>query len=226
MTDQPTLALIHTVPVAIEIMREPIADLLPEVHTFNMLDESLLQEALRLGYISKGVTRRLCRHVTSAAEAGADAILVTCSSISPTVDAARSLVDAPVFKIDDAMTAKAVELGTRIGVTATAPSTLKPTSELVLRKAKEAGKEVTVESLLCEGAFDALRRGDRKAHDGIVRERVIGLARKVDVVILAQTSMSRLEPELRRAVSTTVLTSPRLCIEQIKKVLTATSASS
>ncbi len=219
MADQRTLGVIHTVPVVIDILRGPIQEILPEVNMFNIVDESLLQEALREGKITKGVTRRLCRQVICAAEAGADAILVTCSSISPAVNAARALVERPVVKIDDAMAAKAVELGARIGVTATAASTLKPSSELIQEKAAQAGKKVTVEAVLCEGAFDALRSGDRDKHDAIVRERVLKLAEGTDVVVLAQASMSRLEPELSREVSVPVLTSPRLCVEHIKTVL-------
>lgn len=219
MAGQRTLALIHTVPVVIEILRGPIQEILPEAHTFSIVDESLLQEALRCGEVTKGIRRRLSRHVINAAEAGADVILITCSSISPAVDSARALVEKPVFKIDEPMAARAVELGKRVGVTATATSTLKPTRELLLQKAAEARKNVTVETVLCEGAFDALKQGDRETHDKIVRDRVIALAKSSDVIVLAQASMSRLEPELARQVSIPVLTSPRLCIEHIKAVL-------
>ena len=57
--------------------------------------------------------------VQSAHEAGADAVMVTCSSIGPGVEVARQLLDLPIFRIDEAMAESAVNVGTRIGVAAT-----------------------------------------------------------------------------------------------------------
>lgn len=54
-----------------------------------------------------------------ARQGGADAVLVTCSSIGPSVPMARKLVDFPVFRIDEAMAAAPVRQASRIGVAAT-----------------------------------------------------------------------------------------------------------
>ena len=46
---------------------------------------------------------------------------------------------------------------------------------------------------VAEGAFDALRDGDRVKHDEMVRKALYELAEEVDVIAFAQISMSMLE---------------------------------
>jgi Asp/Glu/hydantoin racemase len=69
--------------------------------------------------------------VLSAVDAGADAVLVTCSSIGPAVEATRPFCPVPLFRIDEEMADRAIATGPRIGVLATLKSTLEPTRDLV-----------------------------------------------------------------------------------------------
>ena len=111
-----TIALIHTAHVLIPIFQKLFHDAIPEVEVFNILDESLLKNTLRDGELSETTRRRLVGYVQSAKEAGAGAVMVTCSSIGPAVEAARAVVDVPVFRIDEAMADEAIAAGRRIGV--------------------------------------------------------------------------------------------------------------
>ncbi len=63
----------------------------------------------------------------------------------------------------------AVEKSNRIGVIATLYTIFKPTSDLIRSRATIKGCEVTVETMLCEGAFEALGRMYIKTHDRIVK---------------------------------------------------------
>jgi isopropylmalate/homocitrate/citramalate synthase len=54
---------------------------------------------------------RASAHIVSAVDAGADAVLVTCSSIGRAAEIARSLVSVPVIRVDEAMADEAVQLG-------------------------------------------------------------------------------------------------------------------
>ena len=76
-----TLALIHTTPVLIAGFTDLCKELLPGVSTFHIVDESLIKNTIQAGRLEKRTIRRLVNHVESAGEAGADAVLVTCSSI-------------------------------------------------------------------------------------------------------------------------------------------------
>ncbi|MDI6696110.1 MAG: aspartate/glutamate racemase family protein [Anaerolineales bacterium] len=214
---------IHTVPSLVTPFNELSKELLPaEVDWFHIADEMLLKLVLAEGGLTPFIFRRVAEHVVAAYEAGATLIQVTCSSISPCVVASRPMVPVPVLKIDEPMVDQALLLGTRIGVAATVPTTLKPTSELVFERAKHWGKEVEVESVLCEGAFSALMAGDGETHDRIVRQRLRDLMDRTDVILLAQASMARvaatIPPEEQKA---PILSSPRLAVEHLRKLLTS-----
>ena len=134
------------------------------------------------------------------------------------------MVAIPVLTIDEPMVDKALGLGTCIGVAATAPTTLKPTVDLIRTRAEAMGKQVQVESVLCQDAYTALLSGHPEKHDAIVRDTIRDLQRRTDVVLLAQASMAQalnglpVEPQ-----ATPVLSSPRLAVERARAVLAATA---
>jgi Asp/Glu/hydantoin racemase len=158
-------------------------------------------------------------YVQAAELTGADAVLSLCSSLGPSIDAARKLVKIPVIKIDDAMTEKAARDARRIGVMATVRTTLKPTVDLVNEKAAFLDKQVSVEQKLVDGAFQILMDGDKDRHDRMVAEAARELAGAVDLIVLAQASMTRLAPRLQAETGLPVLSSPRLAIEYARQVL-------
>jgi Asp/Glu/hydantoin racemase len=213
------VAFVHTVVPLADQFRQQWAKLYPGVRAFHIVDESLLQDVLESGELSSSVVRRLSGHVLLAREAGADLIMVTCSSTSPAVDVARKLVDVPVLKIDDPMAEKAVEMADSVGVLATVKTTLSPSTDLIKSKASIMGKSVRIESILCEKAFDLLLQGDREGHDRLVKDAALELAKKIEVLVLAQASMSHLAAEIERASKTPVLTSPKLAMEAIGRLL-------
>ncbi len=126
----------------------------------------------------------------------------------------------PVLRVDQPMADRAVSTAQRIGVIATLPTTLEPTADLIRRRAAAAGREIAVTARLCEGAFDALMRGDAAKHDAMVLAALQELSSEVDVIALAQASMARvvehLSQEERR---TPILASPPLAIEYLATVL-------
>lgn len=214
-----TVGFIHTTMILVEVIKKELKEQAVEVDAFHLVDEGLLINLLKEGRLSPGMIKRLCRHVLSTEEAGADLMVVTCSSIAPAVDAARPLVSHPVLKIDEPMAERATEIGKRVGVVATVATTLPPTSSLLLKKAEEQGKEIQVSTSLCEEAFKAILQGDMEKHDRMVIEEAIRLARKVDVIVLAQGSMARLRPSLSQQVHVPVLSSPPLLVERLKKMV-------
>lgn len=217
-----TLALIHTSMVFLTVetmMQEIFKEVMPDIRLINILDDSLLPDVIRRGGITEAVTKRMCAYVVAAEQAGADAALSLCSSLGPTIDVARRLVSIPVIKIDDAMTEKAVQEADQIGVMATVGTTLGPTVDLLNEKAAYIGKQVTIEKKLVEGAFEVLMKGDKARHDEQVVAAAVTLAQEVQLLVLAQASMTRLAGRLQEETGLPVLTSPRLGIEYTKHVL-------
>jgi Asp/Glu/hydantoin racemase len=211
------LTLIHTSALMIPIFNELCRELLPDIEAIHMVDESLLKDILKDGRLTKPTARRVVSHILSADSAGTDAILVTCSSIGKATEMGRELVDPPVMRVDEPMARKAIEIGKRIGVIATLPSTLNPTVDLIRMQGTE---DLEVKAKLCEGAFEAVISGDTATHDKIVAEGILELASQVDVIVLAQASMARVVSTLPAdKVTVPVLSSPRLAIEHLVSVL-------
>jgi Asp/Glu/hydantoin racemase len=217
-----TLAVLHTSMVFITVetlIQKIFEELLPDVRLINIVDDSLLPDVMTRGEITTNVVKRMCSYAVAAETAGADAVFSACSSLGPTIDVARQLVSIPIVKIDDAMTAKAVEESTRVGVLATVPTTLGPTVDLIHEKAAVMKKDVEVRRGLVEGAFEKLMAGERDQHDAMVADSARRLAKTVDLLVLAQASMTRLAESLSSDTGLPVLSSPRLGIEHVKRVL-------
>jgi Asp/Glu/hydantoin racemase len=68
---------------------------------------------------------------------------------------------------------------------------------------------------LCEGAFAVLMSGDRDKHDAMIIEQATDLAKNVDLIVLAQASMSRMAAVLQEKTGLTVLSSPRLGVDYL-----------
>lgn len=215
-----TLGFVHTSATLVPIFQELSQKHIPDVDTFNIADDSLIKDVIRRGELTPATARRVVEHVGSAAAAGADYILVTCSSIGKAVEAAANLTGVPVLRVDQPMADKAVETGKRIGVIATLPTTLEPTADLVRRRALIAGKEIELTEKLCEGAFEALMGGDAQTHDEKVSAALSELASSVDVILLAQASMARVVDTLSEEErKTPILASPPIAMEYLATVL-------
>jgi hypothetical protein len=61
--------------------------------------------------------------------------------------------------------------------------------------------------------------GDREKHDLLVAEQAVDLAKAVDLIVLAQASMSRLVDGLQVKTGLPVLASPRLGVDYLARRL-------
>ena len=161
------------------------------------------------------ITRRVTTLATLAADAGAELIVFTCSSTSPAIDTARQVVAVPILKIDDPLYARAVETPGRVGVICTTSSTVGPSSALLAAHARDAGRQIDAETVLCGAAFQALVKGERAEHDALVTSAAEALAPRVDRIVLAQASLAHLAEPLAAALRMPVLASPELLVHDV-----------
>ena len=219
-----TIAVLHTSFVFINVepvLKNLFKEYLPGARVIDFVDGDILASVNREGGVQPAHIERMVHLAKAAEAAGADLIFSACSSLGPAIDIARKEVSVPIIKIDDPMTSKAVADGARIGVMATVPTTLEPTINLLQAKAAEAGKAIEIIPSLSRGAFDALMSGDRERHDQMLLEGARELAPQVDLIVLAQASMSRLAPALSQEVGKEVLGSPRLAVEHLRTLVEA-----
>ncbi len=217
----PKLAFLHTSHVLIPLFSKLASEILPDVQTFHVTDESLIRNTIAAGHLTKNTTRRIVNAIESAHEAGADAVMVTCSSIGPGVAVARMLFDFPVLRVDEPMAREAVRIGRTIGVAATLRTTLEPTIALVEQTAAAEGREITIVPSLAEGAFEAVLAGNTERHDALLIESLHKLRSQVDVIVLAQASMARVIPQLGASDGPPILSSPELAVRHARALIAA-----
>jgi Asp/Glu/hydantoin racemase len=218
-----TLAFLHTSPVLTPLFGDLAKRLLPGVNFFHIVDESLIKNTVAAGSLTRSTTRRIVSLMQLAHEGGADAVMLTCSSVGPAVVEARRLLDFPIFRVDEAMAEAAVKAGRRIGVAATLQTTLEPTVALIESTAADRGAGVEVIPRLSAGAFEAVMCGDTERHDRMVREMLEELAAEVDAVVLAQASMARVVPLVANS-RAVILSSPELAVSSARDVLCGEAA--
>ena len=215
------IGFVHTGVAIADMFKPMIAERLPGIATFHIVDDSLIQDLLQEGEFTPSILKRLCNQIELAEEAGAEMIMVTCSSIAPGVDVARKMVSVPVMKVDEPMAAKAVSLSDKIGVMATAKTTMAPSVNLIKEKAAEAGKQISIHHTLSSEAFDSFLRGDMQTHDRIVKDAARELNGKVGVIVLAQASMGHLAEAIQDITGVPVLKSPPLAMDALVEKVTA-----
>ncbi|OXS54727.1 Asp/Glu/hydantoin racemase [Cohnella sp. CIP 111063] len=216
-----TVAAVYTGQGLAEPLKQVFNEVLPGCRLVNLIDDSLIADVMRAGGVTPQVSGRLLGYYRSAADLGADVILNTCSSVGEVVERARGFVDVPIVKIDEAMALEAVSRYARIGVIATLPTTLAPTMALLRAQAEAAGRTLSLTEGLAAGAYDALVDGKPEEHDRRIAETAAELAASVDAIVLAQGSMARMEASLRERTGKPVLSSPRLGVLAVKRLLEA-----
>ncbi len=214
-----TVVAVHTAMPMVEPTRELFARHLPDVRLINIVDDSLIQDVIEAGRVPSAVEKRLMNYYHSSIDAGADVIFNTCSSVGDFALKAKDLIDIPLVKIDDAMAEEAVKASDSIGVLATLPTTLGPTVRLIRHFAKKLGREVKIAEGLADGAFQAVIAGDREKHDQLILDSAEKLAGQVELFVLAQGSMARMEEQIAEATGRKVLSSPEMGVLHVKEVL-------
>ena len=218
--DRKRLGLLHTSATLVPVLAQLCKVKLPQIDVFNLVDDSLIKDVIAHGRLRRQTARRVTQLVAAAEDAGADFVMVTCSSIGAAVETAATLATVPVLRVDRPMADQAVATGRRIGIVATLSTTLEPTADLIQRRAAVAGQRIELNSRLCEGAFDALMSGDAAKHDAMVAAALKQLATEVDVIALAQASMARVVETLSEADRRVpIFASPPMAVEYLATVM-------
>lgn len=217
--DMKKIVLLHTSMVSFDVFNQLFKELIPESEIMNIVDEDLLATLNKNRGITKSIIQRICMYAMFAEKSGADMIFSQCSSTREAIECARKTVEIPIVMVDDGMASKAVSLGSKIGVVATAAATLNPTSKALNEAALDANQKLAIKCYLADGALDILmKEKNRDKHDQIVLELIEKAQMENEVIVLAQGSMITLLPFLDRF-KVPVLTSPRLGVERARSIL-------
>jgi glutamate racemase len=171
-----TLGIIHAAVFTSQTVQKYLDEILPEVSVMHSGDDTVQRDnsAADVGTIPKGNYFKFATLAHFLEEAGADLIMLACSTFNRAVEYAEPMINTPLLQIDRPMMDLAVQQGRRIGLLATLPSTVPSSERLLMNAAVKAGREIEIETVLSSEAFKVLRAGDPDRHNEILLEEIDG----------------------------------------------------
>ncbi len=214
------LGVIHAALISGQAVQKYAQEIIPEVEVVHWVDDTIQNTnfACEPGTIPPRNYAKFVQAALSQEEYGVDLILLACSTFNRAVEFARPMIRTPLLQIDRPMMDLAVQAGRRVGLLATVPTTV-PASERLLRlAAQEAGREVEIKTRLCSEAFQVLKAGNPDKHNEMLLEEIARLSEEVDAIVMAQVSMTALEPRLTNT-KVPVYNSGRTAFNRIRQIL-------
>lgn len=183
------IACLHTIDSNVTVFDEaPAATGLTGITLRHTVRADLLAGAERQGRLTPEIAAETVS-LLRGLSAGADAVLLTCSTLGPAADTAALDSAIPVLRVDAALAAEAVKAGGRVVVLCTVETTVEPTRRLFEDAARATGATIDVQ--VVPQAWAAFKAGDSDRYFALVAEAVdaawdAGATR----VALAQASMT------------------------------------
>ncbi len=190
MNETPRIFVVHALAASLAPVAQAFAGGWPKAELCNLMDDALSRDRQSGKHSEKAFERRFASLVRYCLDGGADGILFACSAFNGAIEIARRGVKVPVLKPDEAMIARALELGSRLAVVATFQPSIESLKSQIESEGARLGKSVSVEGIFVAEAMRALNDGDGARHDALVA-RAVSAAPAVDAVLLAQFSMAR-----------------------------------
>lgn len=217
-----SIGFLHTSPLHVPTFDRLVRELAPQTHAEHLVDTALLSTARSQGSaaVAGAVTARLDELVAC----GAQVIVCTCSTIGDLAESSHAVVT--VMRVDRPMAQEAVRIagriGGRIGVVAAVESTVLPTRALLEAEATRLGRNPELEITVAEDAWATFETGDQATYLDIVAASARRLARRSDVIVLAQASMVGALEQLAD-LSVPVLSSPSSAVRAALHMVTGSA---
>jgi hypothetical protein len=213
-----SVALVSSTRAVFGPMEAAFREVFPEAQILHLLDETLLEDFRREGGLSPHTRHKALQMALTAQEAGVDGILVTCSTLSPSVDDFRPFVRIPIIKIDEPVIEEVVQKADTIGLLATAETVLKSVEPLVMKKAQDLGREISVLRFIKGDVWPLLQK-DLSAFYRAIAEAATQAARECQAVILTQVSMAPGRDYVEEKLRNKIYSSPIYAVQTLRKIL-------
>lgn len=214
----PRVALLSSTHAVFGPMEAAFRDVFPEAQIVHLLDETLIDDFRQNGGLSPRSRRKALRMAMIAQDAGIDGILVTCSTLSPLVDDFRPFITIPIVKIDEGVVEEVVQSAKSIALLATADSVLKSVESLVLAKARQVGREVSIRRFI-KGDLWPLLLKDPSTFYRVAGQAATQAAEVCQAVIITQVSMAPAREYVEAGVRDRVYASPIYAVRAIRRIL-------
>lgn len=188
------IACLHTAESNVAVFAAAASVLgLPEGVLHHEVRADLLAAAERAGGLNDTIAQATRQALLALAQ-GADAVLLTCSTLGPAVDALAHTAP-PILRTDAALAVAAVtaaatsKAGGKVVALCAIETTLGPTANLFMQAAQATG--ATVEVQLVPGAWALFKAGDVAGYlHTLAQAADSAYAQGASVVALAQASMN------------------------------------
>lgn len=187
--DAPRLAFLHTADAHVPRFEAALRGLAPSMRARHAVEPSLLDEARAAGGVTPSLQRRVDVRVERLFEAGARAVVCTCSTLGDAAEEAGLRLGRPVLRIDRPMAERAVSRFSRLLVVAALESALAPTCRLLQGAARCGGRAVALRTHRCPDAWERFEAGDLEAYRSAIVASVAGAHEGEPGIVLAQVSM-------------------------------------
>lgn len=212
------VALVSSTRAVFGPMEAAFREVFPEAQILHLLDETLIEDFRREGGLSPHSRLKALQMTLTAQEAGMDGILVTCSTLSPSVDDFRPFVRIPIIKIDEPVIEEVVQKADTIGLLATAETVLKSVEPLVMKKALDLGRKISVLRFIKGDVWPLLQK-DPSAFYRAIAEAATQAARECQAVILTQVSIAPGRDYMEEKLRNKIYASPFYAVQTLRKIL-------
>ena len=185
----PRISCLHTADSNIQVFEAARRLLrLDDVVMRHRVRADLLAAAEKAGGAVEPVLQRTAAELGLLAD-GADAVLLTCSTLGPAAALAQAATGVPILRVDQALAEEAVKHGGTVIVLCAAGTTIAPTRTLFERAALLTGAEVEVR--LVPSAWERFKAGDEAGYLSLVAEAAdLAAEEHPSSIALAQASMA------------------------------------
>lgn len=183
------IACLHTIDSNVPVFEAARAALGLSVELHHQVRDDLLKNAERAGGLTPAIAAEAAE-VLTALGAGADAVLLTCSTLGPSIAGVAQAIGKPVLRVDGALAEAAVRKGGRVVVLCAVETTIEPTRALFAAAAEKTG--ATIEMRLVPDAWPEFKAGRLERYFALVAAAADRAAAEpgVAAVALAQASMA------------------------------------
>ncbi|MEH6940951.1 aspartate/glutamate racemase family protein [Bacillus sp. JJ722] len=207
------VACIHATTTALNPIEQAFHKEAPDVELLHFMDTGLLELLEQSGSLTADITRRFSLLINLAIQSNVDAIQLTCSAFNTLTYVIQPLYDVKLFRSDEAMLDTALAYK-RVGLI----STVRETPVALSRYLKEKNPEIIIESQVDPGIIHFLSQGRQEDHDERVRNMILAMDGKVDVIVLSQYSMEHVADQVQTTVPilTAPLASAKRCVAYLR----------
>lgn len=183
------IACLHTAESNIAVFDVAAREIdLPEGTLSHDVHPNLLAKAELAGGLNSAIAQETASILRSLCE-NADAVVLTCSTLGPSVEVLAGTTPVPVLRVDAALASQAVGFGGKVVALCAVETTLEPTARLFAEAAAPSGTPCDVR--IVPGAWALFKAGDRGGYLAAIAEAADRAYQEgAGIVALAQASMA------------------------------------